>query len=331
MKKLGSHFPAPVEEIKSKISDMVSSLEVKDFDRASWRRQLEQDFEIRQLDAIGARKTGFIGVDSSITAQNLRYHALWSMHCVSLYGLFDGKDNEDPLVGHGFINYSNLMYDSSIDLGSFNPYWMIEQQMNYIRIAKEYSTLFGGYEKLVESGVEVDFALVDGSLKTNSENLSVKTSLNTVDKALDAQEKLLGLKRVVSMAEDSHSSDISRKFGLNMSNLMLFNIVLDEGEYVVDAGKFNVCYIKLPGKKLAYLGGKSTPTTVRWEFSYPGFEDDLSLIASIWLREIDLLHPQVYPLRIADYLTRRVKTAGLLSEVAREINSDLEFREMREV
>jgi hypothetical protein len=330
MKDLDAYFRVPEGEIRKKVSEMVSSLEVRDFDVDFWRKRIGDDFKIQKITLNDAGETGFVGADSSITTQNLRYHALWSMHCISLYGLYNGMENEDPLVGQGSIPYSNLMYDSSVELGSFTPYWMLEQQMNCIRIAKEYSSLVENCKSLAAAGRKVDFALVDGSLKTNMENISIKASLKAVDEAVSAQEKLLGLKKVVSMVEDSHASDISRKFGLNMSNLMMFHLLLKEGEYVVDADGFNVCYIKLPGKKLTYMDAESKPLTARWEFSYPHFEEDLNSLASIWLKEDDLLHPQIYPLRIADYLTRQIKTSGLLNEVVSEINPDLEFRDMRE-
>jgi len=330
MKKLDSYFQPPEGEIKSKISNIISKLEVKDFDRDFWRRQIEKDFHISRIKPADTRNTGFLAADSSINTKNLRYHALWSLHCISLYGLYNGGENEDPLVGHGSIPYANLMYDSSVDFGSFNPYWMLEQQMNHIRIAREYGSLVDSYNELAGSNTKVDYILVDGSLRTNSENLSLKADLKTIDAALEAQEKLLDLKKVVSMVEDSHSSEISRKMGLNMSNLMLFNLILEEGEYMVDPGRFNTCYIKLPGKNLSYSDAKSRPTTVRWEFSYADFEEDLNLLAAVWLRENDLLHPQTYPLRIADFLTRQIKTSGLLEEAVGETNPDLEFREMRE-
>ncbi|MFH1126277.1 MAG: hypothetical protein V1703_04060 [Candidatus Altiarchaeota archaeon] len=330
MKKLDSNFQPPLDEIRAKVSQMVSSLELGDFDRNFWRNAVERDFKVMRLKDVKLGETGFLGSDSSIAAKNVRYNALWGMHAVLLYGLFNGLENKDQLVGHGSVNYSSLMYDSHVDLGSFNPYWMIEHQMNCIRIEREYSSIVDGRQSLVDSGFRVDFPLVDGSLKTNSDNLSMRASLPAAEAALKAQERLLGLGRVVSMVEDSHASDISRRFGLNMSNLMFFNLVLRDGEYVVEEGRFNVCYLKLPGKRLDYLDGLSMPLTVRWEFSYPGFHDDLSLLASMWLKEDDVLHPQLYPLRIADYLTRRVNTAGVIDEIVGELKPELEFRDLRE-
>jgi len=330
MRELDLHFLPNEGDIAGRVSELISSLELRDFDKERWRSRVEAEFEIRSLSLPKHGEAGFLAADSSVAKQNLRYHALWSMHCVSLYGLFDGRQHDDPLVGHGSVDYSNLMYDSAVDLGSFEPYWMIEQQMNHIRVAREYSSIAGNFEALRRSGVQVDYALVDGSLETNHQNLSMEVKLATADAALEAQRRLLDLKKVVSMAEDSHASGISRRLGLSMSNLMLFDLILRGGEYVVDEGRFNVCYIKLPGKRLSYLEGLSSPLSVRWEFSYGGFEDDLNLLASIWLRDADLLHPQLYPLRIADYLTRRIKASGLISQAVEETKADLEFREMRE-
>lgn len=331
MKQLGLAFQPPMEEIRKKASALASSLKPADFDIDRWRGMLESEFKIRRLGVSQTGDAGFIASDSSLAVQNLRYHALWGLHCVSLYGLYNGRSNPDPLVGNGLIHYNRLMYESRVDFGSFNPYWMLEQQANHLRIAMEYSALARDCESMKDSGHAVDYLLVDGSLKTNSESLSDKTNLPTVSAAVDAQEKLLKAGRVVSMAEDSHASDIARKFGLNMSNLMLFHLTLSEGEYIVDGGRFNVCYVKLPGKRLSYTSDICMPTTVRWEFPYPDFELDLNKLASIWLREDDLLHSQLYPLRIADYLTRRISAAGLLKEALEEANPEPEFRYLRQV
>jgi hypothetical protein len=331
MKQLGLAFLPHMGELMRKASVLASSLKPADFDRERWRGVVDSEFGIRRFACVDADTAGLIAADSSMALQNLRYHALWGMHCVSLYGLFNGIRNPDLLVGNGYVNYTDLMYESRVDLGSFRPYWMLEQQMNHLRIAAEYSALACDRDALVDSGRKVDYLLVDGSLKTNSENLSVKADLPTVRAAVDAQERLLKLHTVVSMAEDSHASDISSRFGLNMSNLMFFHLLLDDFEYVVDDGRFSVCYIKLPGKRLSYSLDECRPTTVRWEFPYRGFEPDLSRLASIWLKEDDLLHPQVYPLRIADYLTRRINAGGLLKEAAGESNAESEFRDLRRV
>jgi len=330
MRKLDVQFQPSFDEIRDRISDLVSRLEVRDFDRELWRRKVMQDYAIRRVNILAPGKTGFICADSSFNLQNIRYHALWSIHCISIYGLFNGMNNEDQLVGYGSVPYAGLLYDSSVDVGIFNPYRLIDQQVNYLRIAREYASIVRNYAVVRDSGLQVDVALVDGSLSTNLEHLSLKADFSSRQAALDAQEQLLGLPKVVSMAEDSHASDVAHRMGLEMSNLMLFNLVLEEGEYVVDAGRFNVCYLKLPGKNLAYLGGRSSPVTVRWEFSYPRFEEDLDAMASIWLQEDDLLHSQLYPLRIADYLTRKIKTSGLLDEAISDVRPELEFRSLRE-
>jgi hypothetical protein len=330
MKNLDVQFQPPFEEIKSRISDMVSCLDVRDFDREFWRRKVSQEYPIRNIHIGTPGRTGFICADSSVSLQNIRYHAMWSIHCISLYGLFNGRDNEDPLVGYGSIPYEGLLYESSVDVGLFNQYWMVDQQMNYLRIAREYASIVRDYSSSIGLGLPVDVALVDGSLSTNLENLSFKADFPSRQAALDAQEQLLALPKVVSMAEDSHASDIARRLGLEMSNLMLFNLVLEEGEYVVAEGRFNVCYVNLPGKNLSYLGGRSSPLTVRWEFSHPSFGEDLDKLVSIWLKEDDLLHSQLYPLRIADYLTRKIRINGLLDEVIADAHPELEFRDLRE-
>ena len=305
-------------------------MESRTEDKQSLRSLVEQNFKIKKVKQIAPKETGFLAADSSTATRDLRFHALWSIHCVSTYGLFNGRENEDPLVGNGYTPYTSLMYDSSVDVGSFDLYHMLEQQLNHIRIGKEYEELAVQSEKMAESGFNLDFILVDGSLKTNSENLSAKQGFDGLGNALQAQDRLLKKGRVVSMVEDSHASDIARRLRLKMSNLMLFDIALDECEYVVDEGVFNVCYIKQPSKRISYLDGNNWPLTVRWEFSYRNFDEDLERLCSIWANENDLLHPQVYPLRTADYLTRRLKASGLLDEAIAEANPEVEFRNMRE-
>ncbi|MDD5111774.1 MAG: hypothetical protein PHG85_04470 [Candidatus Altiarchaeota archaeon] len=330
MKSLGMEYRPPADDIERRVADLVSQLEVGDFDRDAFRGIVNKDFGIKPVSPGTPPSISLLAADSSTASHNLRYSALWSIHCVCLYALFNGHGNEDPLVGHGAIPYGSVLYDSSADVGSFDPYWMLEQQMGCIRIAREYNDLAENAGRLAREGVPVDIALVDGSLSTNSENISFKPDLKASRSAIAAEERLLSLGRVVSMAEDSHASDIARRMGLNMSNLMLFHLVLDANEYVVERGRFNVCYVKLPGKKVRYLGDVCPPVTTRWEFSYPGFERDLSALAGIWMAEDDIIHPQVYPLRIADYLTRRLKAGGIIDKVVREMQPDLAFREMRE-
>ncbi len=49
----------------------------------------------------------------------------------------------------------------------------------------------------------------------------------------------------------------------------------------------------------------------------------------MWALEDDILHPQIYPMRITDYLTRKINAGGILEKAASENNMLLQYRELR--
>ena len=279
------------------------------------------------------RKSRFLAADSSFAVKELRYHALWAAHAAALHALYDGSMHHDALVGHGALPYTGLLYSSYVVAGEFIPYSDLDVRGNSIRVEFEFDSLMKALGELDSEGLKPDFILVDGSLYTNLRNLEGRESVYEEHARASASfRRVLASGRVVGMVEDSHATDLSRELGFNFTNMLLFDLSLKPGEYVVDLRDgISICYVKLPPKRLPYLAaGESRPLTVRWEFNYPGFEGDLDLLAGVWLREDDLLHPQLYPVRIADYLTRGIRVSGLLDRVAAERNLELRHRELRE-
>ncbi len=329
MEPLTPDFRFDAELLEERINSLRRVFDELEFDRGLFRDKLrERGFEIRKIALVKpSHSVELLAVDSSIAKAELRFFALWALHCVVLRACFDGGTHRDPLVG-GEIWYRNLMYDSFIDAGQIKPYRLVDEITNNIRILKEYQSLRETFMDLSAGGCDVDYLLVDGSLYTNHGKLSRYGG----GKALEEYRRLVEMGRVVGMAEDSHAGDLADKAGLDCTNLMLLDLILDEREYVVhEKGDINVCYLKLPSKKLSYtLEERSPSLTVRWEFPYTGFRKDLETLAYMWSREGDLLHPQVYPLRVADYLTRRVKMHGLLEKLVEENNLELRYRDLRE-
>jgi hypothetical protein len=238
----------------------------------------------------------------------------------------------DVLVGQGTIPYKNMLYGSYLDLGLIKPYSDTDKRLNLIRLNAEMSVLLSSKRQLEEDGKKTDFLVLDGSLAT------IRDELNGCEGhpehgRLESTLRELASLRVVSMVEDSHATDISAKADSELTNLHLLEYVLKPCEFVAEAADgVNVVYVKLPGKSLCFKpGDESRPLVVRWEFNYPDFERDLAFLAGAWALEDDLLHPQVYPMRIADYLTRRLRVSGILSEFARSRGLEGKHRNMREI
>ncbi|MFH1403567.1 MAG: DNA double-strand break repair nuclease NurA [Candidatus Altiarchaeota archaeon] len=329
MRELRPDFSLDESVLKSK-SALIEGLDShRNLDRGEIRRKVEGsggDFKrISINDDAGVIR--MLACDSSMIKRELRYHALWGLHTVVVYAEYDGGENSDPLVGEGTLPYRELKYESYVDFGVFIPYSDIEERANALRVAREYSALLE-----VKDGLDADILLVDGSLYTNTANLQLRDNGSENSDAVDASRRLLSEKRVVGMVEDSHATDLSRSLGFNCTNTLLFDIALDPMEYVVDKRQgINVCYLKLPGKRMESLpSGESAPMTVRWEFNYDNFQEDLESLVSVWINDRDHIHPQVYPIRIADYLTRRIKVSGLVDRVVEENNLELRYRDSRE-
>ncbi len=338
MKKLSSNFIFD-SGLDKKILELSKEFEErKTDDPKNLRDKVLSNFKIDRL-APNTNKTKngikILSVDSSTAQNEMRYSALWGIHCVTLYARFDGSLYKDPMLGGDNIIYTDIMYDSFVDVKNIKPYRRIASRSNSMRILTEYNSVINSYYDIKSNGISPDYILIDGSLYTTVKALERNSLIENYpgyNSALEAGERLLKTGKVIGMIEDSHSTDISRKLGMDMTNLMLFEIALGQNEYIVDAKEgVNICYIKLPEKKLGYLPShKSKPVVVRWEFSYPNFKEDLEGLAALWCMEADLLHPQLYPLRIADYLTRRIKVGGILEKFIRDKGLDLKYREMRE-
>ncbi len=271
--------------------------------------------------------------DCSNAVRELRYTVLWAAHAVAVYAEFDGEKHPDELVGHSSIPYGNLMQSNYVGMGEIIPYEDVDLRANCARVKFEFSSLNKASAELASEGVSQDLTIVDGSLYTNYKNLSENPGqYPEYSGAASEFKKLMGSGKVVGLVEDSHATDISRRLGFNFTNLLLFEIALDPCEYVSQSRDgVNICYLKLPGKKLPHDPlPVSPPLTVRWEFNYPDFEDDLRNLVGIWLLEDDLLHPQLYPVRIADYLTRRIRVSGIIEKVIDEQGLELKYRELRQ-
>jgi len=268
--------------------------------------------------------------DSSIVVKELRFQCLWGIHCVCLYATFDGLEHTEPLSCQGSIGYRDILFDSLLDAGFYLPYQDVDLRAKLTRIFFETYFLLKSLNRVEEGGGKVDHIVVDGSLlalKRNTESLKYPESAKA-----SQVFKTLTSRRVVGLVEDSTASDISQQLGLGMTNLNLFDLILAPSEYTVcEKNGVYACYIKLPEKTLSHTPSRvSAPLTVRWEFNYPDFIDDLEVLAGVWLREDDLLHPQIYPVRVADYLTRRIKVGGVLDDLAEKHNLPQKFRELRQ-
>lgn len=333
MKKLTSDFVFDSSLLNKKILELGKEFDERNIDSSNLRDRVLSNFQINRLiPKISKTDMKFLSVDSSTVKKELRHCVIWGIHYVTLYARFDGNFHKDPILGGNDIIYTDLMYDSSIDIENIRPYGGIELRSNLMRISSEYNSVLNSYKDLKSNGVNPDYILIDGSLYTTLKALKRTERYPEHNSALEVNEKLLKTGKVIGMVEDSHSTDIARKLKMDMTNLMLFEIALEPNEYVVETKEnINICYIKLPVKKLSYLPSRrSNPIVVRWEFPYPDFEDDLRNIIALWCMEDDLLHPQLYPLRITDYLTRKIKIGGIIDEVIRNNGLDLKYREMRE-
>ena len=333
MEKLTADFRFDSAPIEEKLKKIAGDLKKKDFDADAFRKKVvSAGFAVRKLSPVLRKKSTFLAVDSSIVKKSLRQHAIWASHCVVLYSEFDGRGHQDPLA-QGMVPYGNLMYDSYLDLGAFSPYRHIESRANSLRVANEYSSLILSYKRAGLS--DVDYFLVDGSLQTTVRRLKDEVKMSKFPehaKALNLHNELLALGKVIGLVEDSHSCDLSKKVGLDVTNATLMDIILSENEYVAfKKDGINVCHLKLPVKALNYTHERrSSPMVVRWEFSYDDYEADLGNLAALWLQEDDIFHTQIYPMRVTDYLTRRLKVGGMLDSLIEESGLEPLYRDMRE-
>lgn len=338
MNALDADFRFDLDSLNKKVGRLVEGLETRSLDRSLYRRRLsEAGVRIGEVKPVAEprKEAGFLSSDASIVKRKLRYHCMWALHCVTLYSEFDWRGHEDLLAGHGSVGYKNMKYSSLLDVGRIAPYHKTSSRLNSIRLHREYTSLSETYESLKKEGAAADYIIVDGSLYTAKKTLERRKKETGVyrehDAAFQAQENLLAKGNVVGMVEDSHAIDVAQEFGLDMTNTLFFSLILDENEYAVkEKSGINVCYVKLPKKKLDYTTEESRPLVARWEFSYPGYEKALEALVGIWATEKDLLHTQTYPMRVTDYLTRKIRVSGILDEVVGKYNLDSQYRGMRE-
>ncbi len=333
MEILSPDFRFDASFLEDKFKNIAGELTKKEFDRELLRKRfIAEDVRVQKLKPETPKNISFLSVDSAIVKKELRYHAIWGSHPVVLYSEFDGSRHPDPLA-QGEIGYVNLMYNSFPDIGVFLPYRHIDSRMNSLRIMGEYASLMDSY-RCMDSG-SVDYFLVDGSLQTNLARLKNEAKISGFPEhkaALRLHKELMGMGKVIGLVEDSHSSDLARRMGFEVPNIVLLDMVLDDCEYVSEKKDgVNICHLKLPSKPLNYIHSrKSNPLVVRWEFSYDDFRQDLAVIAGLWLMEDDILHTQIYPMRLTDYLTRRLKIGGVLDALIAENDVDPLYRNMRE-
>lgn len=313
-----SRLSGQIEAPSINVGEVRSGLELKGFcfEKIPLRRPSE--------------KSSFLCVDSSFIGRNLRFHGLWGIHCVCLHAVFAAAPVKDYLVGQGSVMYENLLYDSVVEFGVFKPYSDVDVRINLLRIGFELSFLLECKRRLASEGRGVDFLVLDGSLKAIESDIGGRENYAEYSRAFSSLNALSG-EKVVAMVEDSHASDLSAKAGFNFTNVQLFDLILEPGEFVVaESGGVHVAYVKLASKSLCHTPErKSEPFTVRWEFNYPDFRKDLEYLVGVWSEEDDLMHPQIYPLRITDYLTRKISVGAILDEHIKEKNLSRMFRDSR--
>ena len=323
MKELTPDFDFNTEVLEDRFLKLKESLHI-DVDSVKLRDAVSAQFTIKKLSPKARDgETRILAVDSSIVRREMKFAALWAIHTVSLFGVFDGNSHEDPLVGGKKILYKDLQYNSNLDLGKFESHDRIEENSNIIRVAYEYKSLLDSYKEI---NSDADYLLLDGSIQTVLKRIKDNETLMGIYNELKGSSKLIG------MVEDSASVGIARSLKTKLTDIAVFDLALEENEFIVqEQDGVNVCYIKLPSKSLSYTPSrKSEPLTVKWEFAYPEFLQDLENLVAIWSMEDDLLHPQLYPIRIADYLTRKVKAGGILDTFVKDNDMEPMHRDMRE-
>ena len=323
MKELTPDFDFNTEVLEDRFLKLKESLHI-DVDSVKLRDAVSAQFTIKKLSPKARDgETRILAVDSSIVCREMKFAALWAIHAVSLFGVFDNSMHEDPLVGGKKILYRNLQYNSNLDIGKFESHDRLDENSNVIRITYEYKSLLDSYKEM-NSGA--DYLILDGSISTVLKRIKDNETL------MNLYNELKGSGKLVGMVEDSASVGIARSLGTKLTDIAVFDLVLGENEFIVQEQEgVNICYVKLPSKALSYVPSrKSEPLVVKWEFAYPDFIPDLENLVSIWSMEDDLLHPQLYPIRIADYLTRKVKTGGILDTFVRDNEMEPRHRDMRE-
>lgn len=329
MKSLSPQFKFDENSFNEKFAKVAASIKAPNISSQDILDRLDdKGWKVERLNPTAAGGKNLLCADSSFGCKHFRFTSLWAGHCVTVFTRYDGKTHKDPLTGSELTGYADIGYESFSDFGNITACSDADVASSLKRIKLEYESLVKSKKNLETSGEDVDLLLVDGSLST------VKKFLDSYldDDAFDAQKNLL-TGNVASMVEDSRTVDISLTLGFDYTNTLIFDIALKPLEYVVDFTEdISTCYVKLPSKPVDFTPeGVGPPITVRWEFNYPNFKKDLEYLASMWYLESDIVHPQIYPLRLADYLTRKVKISSLLESLGREHNLKPQFRSLREL
>ena len=278
-------------------------------------------YGIKKIRARQPAKMSFLACDASILKRELLYNSIWAGHVITVYGGYDGEEHPDHLSGRGSVNYGGLRYGSRIRYGAFKPYSGLEDRLDSLRTAMEIQALM--------EGVDADVLLFDGSIYSSLEKSGKRSGYPEHAEARKMLETLLD-ECCVAQVEDTHASRISRRLGYATTDLLLAEIALEANEYIMYGDELRVVHLKLPGKKTFFLDKPSTPQVVRWEFT----EKSLKLLpdlAGIWLGEDDLIHPQLYPIRVADHLTRKIRVSGILDKIVRQRNLKPRHRSRRSV
>ncbi len=336
MKPVGPDFSVSPTLWAQAASSIAGQLQEQvDVDREGLRHRLiERGYAIQSLDIPGHPKvTRVLAVDSSLAVKRYRFQTLWGVHGVAGYAVFDGKDHEDRLVGGEPIPYDDVRADSRVALGILHDAWDLSAQTGTLRTAEECRLIVEGLSALESEGRAVDAVLFDGSIATTLRSLAEDSQQGeAAARARRDLDAVLADKAVVGMVEDSHATDVSSSLGLSMSNLMLAELALSPLEYfsVMTRG-VQVYYGKLPEKKVPFSpSGVSRPVTIRWEIAGAGDAAWLSRLAGMWAAERDLVHSQLYPVRLTDYLTRRIDVGAIVDEVAAGCDLEPSFRDSRE-
>ncbi|MBD3262247.1 MAG: hypothetical protein GF334_11395, partial [Candidatus Altiarchaeales archaeon] len=164
-----------------------------------------------------------LACDASILKSEKRYAGVWACHSVAVYAETKGKRERDVYTGLGEIIYGNMKYESRLSCGFFEPYEALEDRLDSIRFVKE-------AKALCESEADADYLFFDGSLKSAGEKMGGKRIYPEQCEAKKHYKKLLG-ENVAALVEDTRSSELSKKLGLNTTDLLLFENILGEGEF----------------------------------------------------------------------------------------------------
>ena len=163
MKELTPDFDFDAEVLEDRFLKLKESLHI-DVDSVKLRNEISSQFSINKLSPRAREgESRILSVDSSIVCREMKFAALWAIHAVSLFGVFDNSMHEDPLVGGRKILYRNLQYNSNLDIGKFENHDGIEENSNIIRVAYEYKSLLDSFKEM-DSGA--DYLLLDGSIHT---------------------------------------------------------------------------------------------------------------------------------------------------------------------